>query len=155
MAGLMVIRFPGWGRSSAGRAPALQAGGHRFDPGRLHVSSSVIHSSIIRSSVFRKAAGGCLSDDRSLTTDDCVHSEAEGFGCERRARLGFSRAFAFSPMAGALFFVCVNQVLVRFWARCGGMSDRFGSWDHVMWDHGPARCRGVCVQERQVYVCAE
>ena len=24
-----------WGRSSAGRAPALQAGGHRFDPGRL------------------------------------------------------------------------------------------------------------------------
>jgi hypothetical protein len=29
-------RFPGWGRSSAGRAPALQAGGHRFDPGRLH-----------------------------------------------------------------------------------------------------------------------
>ena len=25
-----------WGRSSVGRAPALQAGGHRFDPGRLH-----------------------------------------------------------------------------------------------------------------------
>jgi hypothetical protein len=31
-----MIRFPVWGRSSAGRAPALQAGGHRFDPGRLH-----------------------------------------------------------------------------------------------------------------------
>jgi hypothetical protein len=28
--------FQGWGRSSAGRAPALQAGGHRFDPDRLH-----------------------------------------------------------------------------------------------------------------------
>ena len=25
-----------WGRSSAGRAPALQAGGQRFDPARLH-----------------------------------------------------------------------------------------------------------------------
>ena len=25
-----------WGVSSAGRAPALQAGGHRFDPGTLH-----------------------------------------------------------------------------------------------------------------------
>ena len=25
-----------WGHSSAGRAPALQAGGHRFDPGWLH-----------------------------------------------------------------------------------------------------------------------
>ena len=27
---------PIWGVSSAGRAPALQAGGHRFDPGTLH-----------------------------------------------------------------------------------------------------------------------
>ena len=26
------------GRSSAGRAPALQAGGHEFDPRRLHQS---------------------------------------------------------------------------------------------------------------------
>ena len=25
-----------WGYSSAGRAPALQAGGHRFDPDYLH-----------------------------------------------------------------------------------------------------------------------
>ena len=37
-----VVRiYPGpplllWGCSSAGRAPALQAGGHRFDPGQLH-----------------------------------------------------------------------------------------------------------------------
>ena len=27
---------PEWGLSSAGRAPALQAGGRRFDPDRLH-----------------------------------------------------------------------------------------------------------------------
>jgi hypothetical protein len=27
------------GRSSAGRAPALQAGGHEFDPRRLHQPS--------------------------------------------------------------------------------------------------------------------
>jgi hypothetical protein len=26
----------GWGCSSAGRAPALQAGGQRFDPAQLH-----------------------------------------------------------------------------------------------------------------------
>ena len=34
-----IFRITGFrirGRSSAGRAPALQAGGHRFDPGRLH-----------------------------------------------------------------------------------------------------------------------
>ena len=30
---------PIWGVSSAGRAPALQAGGHRFDPGTLHQKS--------------------------------------------------------------------------------------------------------------------
>ena len=29
-----------WGVSSAGRAPALQAGGHRFDPGTLHQQKS-------------------------------------------------------------------------------------------------------------------
>jgi hypothetical protein len=33
--------FQSWGRSSAGRAPALQAGGHRFDPDRLHPPSFV------------------------------------------------------------------------------------------------------------------
>ena len=43
---LMLFNFEGpfekvdnsskWGCSSAGRAPALQAGGHRFDPVHLH-----------------------------------------------------------------------------------------------------------------------
>ena len=28
--------FPNWGFSSSGRAPALQAGGERFDPVNLH-----------------------------------------------------------------------------------------------------------------------
>jgi hypothetical protein len=41
MAGRMILLFwvgglQGWGHSSAGRAPALQAGGHRFDPDCLH-----------------------------------------------------------------------------------------------------------------------
>jgi hypothetical protein len=31
-----VYLFPEWGISSAGRAPALQAGGRRFDPVILH-----------------------------------------------------------------------------------------------------------------------
>ena len=33
---VLVGEFQGWGHSSAGRAPALQAGGHRFDPDCLH-----------------------------------------------------------------------------------------------------------------------
>ena len=36
------LRIPKWGVSSAGRAPALQAGGHRFDPGTLHQKKSWI-----------------------------------------------------------------------------------------------------------------
>ena len=31
-----------WGISSAGRAPALQAGGHRFDPDILHYNLRVV-----------------------------------------------------------------------------------------------------------------
>ena len=38
MLGLPVIDDTSRGRSSAGRAPALQAGGHRFEPVRLHHS---------------------------------------------------------------------------------------------------------------------
>jgi hypothetical protein len=30
------IILPSWACSSAGRAPALQAGGRRFDPGHVH-----------------------------------------------------------------------------------------------------------------------
>ena len=33
---LKIGEEPTRGVSSAGRAPALQAGGHRFDPGTLH-----------------------------------------------------------------------------------------------------------------------
>ncbi len=38
-----------WGVSSAGRAPALQAGGHRFDPDTLHHFLQIIISIPIRS----------------------------------------------------------------------------------------------------------
>ena len=33
-----------WGFSSAGRAPALQAGGQRFDPANLHTHGSLAQS---------------------------------------------------------------------------------------------------------------
>ncbi len=31
-----LLKYTNWGCSSAGRAPALHAGGHRFDPVHLH-----------------------------------------------------------------------------------------------------------------------
>jgi hypothetical protein len=36
------VTAPTRGCSSAGRAPALQAGGHRFDPGQLHQTGAAV-----------------------------------------------------------------------------------------------------------------
>jgi hypothetical protein len=41
-----------WGISSAGRAPALQAGGRRFDPVILHHRHGVINHSVIEHSLM-------------------------------------------------------------------------------------------------------
>jgi hypothetical protein len=49
------------GGSSAGRAPALQAGGHRFDPGPLHLIKSVIANDFATSWPPAFAVGGLFS----------------------------------------------------------------------------------------------
>ena len=48
-----------WGCSSAGRAPALQAGGHRFDPGQLHHSGcrKQMMAGLYRAAVGRGSRG--------------------------------------------------------------------------------------------------
>ena len=55
---------PARGVSSAGRAPALQAGGHRFDPGTLHLSQTLpgvgnVASRAGSQRYARPAGGGC------------------------------------------------------------------------------------------------
>ena len=62
---------PRWGHSSAGRAPALQAGGRRFDPGWLHQPY--------------------LPEPSAATAMKDIHCDAErvlarGFRLDRRAR---------------------------------------------------------------------
>jgi hypothetical protein len=42
-----------WGGSSAGRAPALQAGGRRFDPGPLHSFPFVVSGTLLKQLVER------------------------------------------------------------------------------------------------------
>jgi hypothetical protein len=49
----------GWGCSSAGRAPALQAGGQRFDPAQLH---QIFVLTLSQQSCF--AADGAANDGR-------------------------------------------------------------------------------------------
>ena len=39
-----LLIFLYWGCSSVGRAPALQAGGHRFDPVHLHHSNNIFNA---------------------------------------------------------------------------------------------------------------
>ncbi len=56
-----------WGRSSAGRAPALQAGGHRFDPDRLHqagVSTRLASTRASAPGFFRRfdKSGGIIAE---------------------------------------------------------------------------------------------
>jgi len=58
------------GLSSAGRAPALQAGGHRFDPGRLHVGPAIRRAVGVRGKVARwvrstRVGGGVVTGLRS------------------------------------------------------------------------------------------
>ena len=67
-------RIPEWGVSSAGRAPALQAGGHRFDPDTLHhqlLRSKVgVCGSALRSNVTRThpvAFMGAMNTQYDLT----------------------------------------------------------------------------------------
>jgi hypothetical protein len=85
-----------WGRSSAGRAPALQAGGHRFDPGRLQKCEPAVCILVMQGpgryrGKFEFGAGMCLG-----------------------------KASRVCACAVWLVFVSVNQVLVRLWTRVPG-----------------------------------
>jgi hypothetical protein len=92
-----------WGRSSAGRAPALQAGGRRFEPDRLHQFS-------------RTGSEGGRSG-RSIARSVGIRY------CWRRVETALVVPVV-CPSLGTLIFVRVNQVLVRFWARSVAKSDR-------------------------------
>ena len=100
-----------WGLSSAGRAPALQAGGHRFDPDSL------------------QAAEG---ETRGPTPAECRKHPQKPFLCRERVRVPGIRVWSRVYGAGSDVSVsgvlcdCVNQVLVTSLvvAVRAGLSDR-------------------------------
>jgi hypothetical protein len=130
MVGLMILSagwrvFQGWGRSSAGRAPALQAGGHRFDPDRLHhprlssneakrhrpLTAAIVCLQTMRAEAKSSQVLVCIADVRIRF--DHVPGQSV-LGCvvmPFAARLG-----------GVVLCYIVNQVLVRLWARVIGIS---------------------------------
>src|SRR5436309_7578107 len=50
--------MPVRGVSSAGRAPALQAGGHRFDPGTLHHQKALLTRAFVYGGANARAPSG-------------------------------------------------------------------------------------------------
>jgi hypothetical protein len=86
------------GRSSAGRAPALQAGGRRFEPDRLHQW---------RTRVWPEYREKCRNSVLCVLGEQAAHAVP----CA-------------SPVGMRMFFVRVNQVLERLWARPIAKSDR-------------------------------
>jgi hypothetical protein len=100
------------GHSSAGRAPALQAGGHRFESGCLQTKSGVRvgHDEVMRLRVMTRSLGfkAGLQDCTARKGHEIVApSFSEGTG----------PLTLIAVMPVILFFVRVNQVLVRLWAR--------------------------------------
>ena len=70
----LVISTALWGYSSAGRAPALHAGGQRFDPAQLHHSRGKRRGRAGQapdSSALRRAPVWVLRSERSLTRWKC------------------------------------------------------------------------------------
>ena len=69
-----------WGFSSAGRAPALQAGGQRFDPANLHHTKKVTVTPKNKIKVCfdfeRKNKRSVVSFGDSRSEQHAVHSDA-------------------------------------------------------------------------------
>jgi hypothetical protein len=132
-----------WGCSSAGRAPGLQPGGHRFDPGQLHQNWLCGADTLVReSSVVGPKAGlqemthGIDTEPRAAFDSDrgdcrwmrgCDHSycgATSGAGREDRARNGSRRAetVAITDVAGFLkglaeFIVVIGLIGLRIWSQ--------------------------------------
>ena len=134
---LSEVGFTGWGHSSAGRAPALQAGGHRFDPDCLHHSRLSSNDEAVGCSrnppaLSRRQSFACKRRKpvpRAFDGQGREHQAGRYFGPYRgMSRIRFDHVPGQSvpghvvmpfvlPGWVALFFVTVNQVLVRLWAR--------------------------------------
>ena len=98
---------PVGGCSSAGRAPALQAGGRRFESDHLHFAWSAAGGRSSEGDARAKSPG------RVLDGRDCIAEKRKQSAL--MVLCGTAMPLV-SPVGGMLVFVRVNQVLVRLWA---------------------------------------
>src|SRR5258708_31212097 len=100
-----------WGCSSAGRAPALQAGGRRFESDHLHQILGLDPRNWCRADrmVSRRSEG---NRHRWFCCGTVMPEVSPAGGADPRVITGSSPV----TMARGQVFVSVNQVLVRLWA---------------------------------------
>ena len=111
-----------WGCSSAGRAPALQAGGRRFDPDHLH---QVVFPNIFTGRLPDRSDGMICCRLAFRRPRVCSLGWLSRFGRTELAVLwDCPIALGVASFGGVLFgrviFGSVNQVLLRLWARSKG-----------------------------------
>jgi hypothetical protein len=125
---------PVWGRSSAGRAPALQAGGHRFDPGRLHhprlQSKRVNKHQPIRAAMVLRVSLTCGQRIETLVCS-ANHESAERPACLAWLGVWLSAARAplvilYRGMSPIRLDHGSGQSVPGMWSRrvCGRLGDR-------------------------------
>jgi hypothetical protein len=110
------------GHSSAGRAPALQAGGHRFESGCLQKQPTRKQPA----ETGHQLPESMLSpDDGSWVDGTVTRGKVTRSWRYRSSERTIPSALVAEPTvvgwAMNLFFVRVNQVLVRLWARAIGL----------------------------------
>jgi hypothetical protein len=135
--------FQCWGHSSAGRAPALQAGGHRFDPDCLHHphlrskcgKPACPPAATIICHQMMKAAATSFLEVGMARLDRATFGLYRGmfeFGASVRRGIAspvcICVVLSIARVAVVLFFVSVNQVLLRLWTRVMDICPWGNSW---------------------------
>ena len=99
-----------WGISSAGRALAWHARGHRFDPGILHQKALYFVGSMVLFFLLKPIFGGCIASPAPFS--------------------GFCRRFPYTPQLLTLHHFQKGMFAARFFSRLSHRSNQ-GSYGCV------------------------
>ena len=132
----------------------MQAGGHRFEPVRLHQTLRVwcaakgVCTATAEALASAKAANALLATLLVGLFSSQRRSEIDRLGIGFAPHTGAWLLFGCWHLAeaGCVFFITVNQVLVRLWARHSGHRPTFRRCSYLM--HREV-CWGIANSDRQ------
>ena len=110
-----------WGLSSAGRASALQAEGHRFDPDRLH------HSSIRSASSLRTVCSSNRTRVTPVTLTSFREKTSELLMTRVRVVVGLSSRSSFVSKSSTLTALSSNELMQSMTFDLCGPATKGGS----------------------------